>query len=257
MTNSNQQLTLSPAPAGSPAGLVRVTAPWSGEMLRGMRVASWRWRDQRDHWDHATHWSTGPQDRQERLYTEADMLEVLAGRDAAIAALVSLEAESVFEESGCEVESFLEAKNNALAVLKAARASKLGAPRVDDQPAPVVQAPQAPAPAPTKAARRGQSVGYEWDVEIVADGGSADHEDGEVLEHDHCGSYAEAKRKASEAPPEGCRFVIVLVRDDDNRRAWAYVEGGKLPETFTDGLGHEYRTVPKRFVDEVAKAEQA
>jgi hypothetical protein len=107
---------------------MRVDGDWSGEMLRGMRVAEWRWRDQNNHWDHATHWSTGPQDRQERVYTEADMLAVLASRDAAIAALVSLEAESVFEESGCEVESFLEAKNNALAVLKAARESKLGAP---------------------------------------------------------------------------------------------------------------------------------
>lgn len=253
MTNTNSKLEIRPAPAGSPAGLVRVVAPWSGEMLRGMRVATWRWRNPKDYWEYATHWSTGPQDSQKRLYTEADMLEVLASRDAAIGALVSLEAESVFEESGCEVESFLEAKNNALAVLKAARESKLGAPGVDDEPTPVVQAPQAPAPAPTKAARRGQSVGYEWDVEIVADGGTAEHEDGEVLEHDHCGSYAEAKRKASETPPEGCRFVIVLVRDDDKCRAWAYLEDGKLPETFTDGLGHEYRQVPQRFINEVAK----
>lgn len=253
MTNTDSKLETHPAPAGSPVGLVRVVAPWSGEMLRGMRVAEWRWRDQNNHWDHATHWSTGPQDRQERLYTEADMLAVLASRDAAFAALVSLEAESVFEESGCEVESFLEAKNNALAVLKAARESSLGAPDADDELPQVVQAPKAPAPATTKAARRGQSVGYEWDVEIVADGDTVEHEDGEVLEHDHCGSYAEAKRKAAETPPEGCRYVIVLVRDDDKCRAWAYLEDGKLPETFTDGLGHEYRQVPKRFVDEVAK----
>lgn len=110
MTNSDNKLQLCPAPAGSPAGLVRVVGPCSGEMLRGMRVATWRWREPKGHWDYASHWSTGPQDSQERLYSEADMLEVLASRDAAIAALASLEAESVFDESGCEVESFLEAK---------------------------------------------------------------------------------------------------------------------------------------------------
>ena len=152
------------------------------------------------------------------------------------------------------MQSFLEAKNNALAVLKAARESSLSAPDADDELPSAVQALQAPAPAPTKAARKGHSVGYEWDVEVVADGDTVEHEDGEVLEHDHCGSYAEAKRKASEMPPEGCRFVIALVRDDQDRRAWAYVEGGKLPETFTDGLGHEYKTVPKRFINEVIKA---
>lgn len=252
MVNTANKIETRPAPTGSPIGLVRVVAPWSGEMLRGMRVATWRWRDAKEHWDYASHWSTGPQDRQERLYSEADVLELLASRDAAIAALVSLEAESVFEQSGCEVESFLEAKNNALSVLKAARKSTLGAPSVGDEPPLGALAPEAPVPAP-KPARRGSSVAYEWDVEVVADGDSAEYEDGEVIEHDHCGSYAEAKRKAGETPPEGCRYLIVLVRDDDNRRAWAYLENGKLPETFTDALGHEYKQVPKRFVDEVAK----
>jgi hypothetical protein len=114
------RLTIAPAPAGSPAGLVRVTAPWSGEMLRGMRVAGWRWKDGRGYWDYATHWSTGPQDRQERIYTEADMLAVLASRDAAIAALKSLNAESALDYSGCETEDLLAAKEQAKVVLKAA-----------------------------------------------------------------------------------------------------------------------------------------
>jgi hypothetical protein len=112
-----ETLTLAPAPAGSPAGLVRVQAPWSGEMLRGMRVAAWRWKDGRGFWDYATHWSTGPQDRQERVYTEADMLAVLASRDAAIAALKALDAESALDCSGCETDYLLAAKNKAKVVL--------------------------------------------------------------------------------------------------------------------------------------------
>ncbi|WP_338924375.1 hypothetical protein V0M98_32705 (plasmid) [Pseudomonas silesiensis] len=117
---SLEKLTLAPAPAGSPAGLVRVQAPWSGEMLRGMRVAAWRWKDGRGYWDYATHWSTGPQDRQERVYTEADMLAVLASRDAAIAALEALNAESALDYSGCETDHLLAAKNQAKVVLKVA-----------------------------------------------------------------------------------------------------------------------------------------
>lgn len=115
-----ESLTLATAPAGSPAGLVRVQAPWSGEMLRGMRVAAWRWKDGRGFWDYATHWSTGPQDRQERVYTEADMLAVLASRDSAIAALKALEAESALDCSGCETDDLLVAKDQAKAVLKVA-----------------------------------------------------------------------------------------------------------------------------------------
>lgn len=132
MDKANNKLQLRPAPAGSPAGLVRVIGPWSGEMLRGMRVAAWRWRNARDHWEHATHWSTGPQERQERLYSEADVQELLASRDAALAALVDLEVESALEVSGVESEWLLEAKNNAANVLKVARESKLGVPRDSD-----------------------------------------------------------------------------------------------------------------------------
>ena len=194
------------------------------------------------------------QSSKQPTYSMTDVLELLASRDAAISALVGLEAENAFDESGCETQSLWEAKNRAHMVLIEARESKLGLNAAAAlTPKSTEQETKSPAPARTKAPRRGQSVGYEWDIEIIADGGSEEHEDGEVLEHDHCGTYAEAKRKAAETPPEGCRYVIVLVRDDQNRRAWAYLEGGKLPDTFTDGLGHEYRQVPKRFIDEVAK----
>jgi hypothetical protein len=123
-----ESLTLAPAPAGSPAGLVRVQAPWSGEMLRGMRVAAWRWKDGRGFWDYATHWSSGPQDRQERVYSEPDVLELLASRDAAFSILAELQALSIFDIDGCESEHFLAAKERALALLEVARASTLGVP---------------------------------------------------------------------------------------------------------------------------------
>jgi hypothetical protein len=125
---ADKRLILSPAPAGSPEGLVRVTAPWSGEMLRGMRVASWQWRDRNGHPAHATHWSTGPKESQERLYKESDMLAVLASRDAAFAILAALDGCSIFDVDGCETEDFLAAKQRAVALLEVARASVLGIP---------------------------------------------------------------------------------------------------------------------------------
>jgi hypothetical protein len=183
-------------------------------------------------------------------YSGADVLELLASRDAAISALVSLEAESVFDESGCESDSLLEAKNKAQMVLSEARESKLGL----NAAAALAPKVKAPAPAPKKfVAKKDPSVAYEWDVETRADGDTDKQEDGEVIDHDFCESFAEAKKKAAETPPEGCRFEIVLVCDDDVGRSWAELENGLLPERFCDALGRERKQVPKRFVDEVAK----
>ena len=95
------------------------------------------------------------------------------------------------------------------------------------------------------------AVIYEWDVETVADGDTADHEDGECIDHNHCISYMQAVLAARETPPAGCRFQIVLVRDDDSRRAWAYITLGKLPTHFTDADGNDYKPVPQRFHKEV------
>lgn len=93
------------------------------------------------------------------------------------------------------------------------------------------------------------TVFYEWDCEHVT---ADEYED--IQEHQHTETYAEAVRFAAE-PQEGCFTRVVLVRDDDDRRAWAYVEDGKLPEFFEDANGVEYRRVPKRFHAEVAKQE--
>lgn len=97
------------------------------------------------------------------------------------------------------------------------------------------------------------TVRYEWDVETVADGDSAENEDGEILDHNHCESYAEARRIADMEPEDGTRHVIVLVRDDDEGRSWAYLdEDGKLPEYFEDAYNQPVRKVAKKFHEEVA-----
>lgn len=99
------------------------------------------------------------------------------------------------------------------------------------------------------------TVVYEWDVEETADCDSAQYEQGEIIEHYHCGSYAEAVRYAVEQRKLGGRWEIVLVRDDDDRRAWAYIgEDGLLPEYFSDADGRDYRKVPKRFHEEFKAA---
>lgn len=99
------------------------------------------------------------------------------------------------------------------------------------------------------------AVRYEWDVETQAVGDSETNEHGDVLDHDFCGSYAEALRTLANDPAKpGERKVIVLVRDDDVCKAWAYMEDGSLPDYFSDAYDNEDARVPKRFHDEVARA---
>ena len=88
-------------------------------------------------------------------------------------------------------------------------------------------------------------VKYEWDVETV------EEESGDVLDHNHCDSFREAIAAARETPDDGCRFDVVLVRDDDDGRSWAYLDDGKLPTHFLDAYEHEVAKVPQRFVKEV------
>lgn len=99
------------------------------------------------------------------------------------------------------------------------------------------------------------AVRYKWDVEYVTTVASADNDAGEILDHDFCDSYAEAKMRAAlPAPDEGMHFEIVLVRDDDNMRSWAYMEDGKIPEHFRDAYDNDYAKVPQRFHKEVLAA---
>lgn len=98
------------------------------------------------------------------------------------------------------------------------------------------------------------TVKYEWDVELLTAFESDAHEQDEVIDHNFCETYAEAKTLASKNPGEGFKFEIVLVRDDDDRRSWAYLDNGKLPEFAEDAYGCNWGKIPKRFHSEVAKA---
>lgn len=52
---------------------------------------------------------------------------------------------------------------------------------------------------------------------------------------------------------EGMTSRIVLVRDDDKGRSWAYLEDGELPSHFEDAYGVKVAKVPGRFHEEVSK----
>lgn len=95
------------------------------------------------------------------------------------------------------------------------------------------------------------TVYYEWDVETIAVGETDKYEDGEVLDHHHCDTYAEAMEFAASEPDPGTRYVITLVRDDTDGRSWAYIEDGELPEFFEDAYYFPVAKVPQRFVKEL------
>jgi hypothetical protein len=101
------------------------------------------------------------------------------------------------------------------------------------------------------------TVRYEWDVETETIDDTHDHESGECIDHNHKLSYAEALAEASREAPKGCRYQIVLVRDNGKGRLWAYVDDGLLPAYFMDSLGNDTLEIPERFVEEVAKATKA
>lgn len=98
------------------------------------------------------------------------------------------------------------------------------------------------------------TVNYEWDVEEVTAIESAEHEEDEVIDHQFCKSFAEVKAILATTPRDGMKFVPVLVRDDDDCRAWAYMEDGQLPGSFEDAYGNPVAKVPKKFIAEVARA---
>jgi len=94
---------------------------------------------------------------------------------------------------------------------------------------------------------------YEWDCELHTEG---ELKDSEVLSHSYLTDYRRVKEFIDAAvPDEGCEFVAVLVRTDDDNKAWAYVQDGQLPKFFLDAYNSEYRKVPKKFHAEVARVE--
>lgn len=103
------------------------------------------------------------------------------------------------------------------------------------------------------------TIVYEWDVEEVVDGATEQHEDEEVIDHYHQSSYADCMKFMRDAPPEGHKWMVVLVVDElDNHtsvadRGWAYIENGLLPENAIDAEGRFFRKIPKRFHEEVLR----
>ena len=94
-------------------------------------------------------------------------------------------------------------------------------------------------------------VRYEWDIETRTKVGR----EWEVDSHDH-------RDRLRDFDPDDLRpilaaspgeRVLVLVRDDDEGRAWAYVDQGALDPYFYDAHGGIVRTVPKRFAAELAR----
>ena len=89
-------------------------------------------------------------------------------------------------------------------------------------------------------------VTYEWDIETVSN-------DGEVLDHHH------ADRLKDLPTPSTKNEVLVLIRDTETERLWAYVDESRmLPRYFSrpeaDGQYHETSVaVPKRFHREIAR----
>jgi hypothetical protein len=106
------------------------------------------------------------------------------------------------------------------------------------------------------------TVHYEWDLETVAHGDQEQYEDGEVLEHYHAKTFAEVLAWRKDNPPLlGTRYEIVLVRDDNLQRTWAYTSRKErhnrpdqytLPLHFEDANGVEATKVPARFRNEIS-----
>lgn len=78
---------------------------------------------------------------------------------------------------------------------------------------------------------------YEWDIETT------DGDDN--VEHHHCDTIPARPMRDGER--------LVLVRDDDNGRSWAYVENGAL-DSFRDSAGEFVCDVPVRYRREFAKS---
>ena len=82
------------------------------------------------------------------------------------------------------------------------------------------------------------TVQYEWDIETVEAG-----TDPEVLDHYHHDKLAQTADTLGKWHPDAAhQILIVLVRDDDYGRQWAYIEAGRMPDQFDEGTA-----VPRRF----------
>lgn len=87
---------------------------------------------------------------------------------------------------------------------------------------------------------------YEWDVEVV-------DPNGDIEDHLHQTSFADCVKVAAEETQPGYTRSIVLVRDDDKGRSWAYLEDGALPEELLDAYDRPAAKTPQRFRKEVER----
>ena len=90
---------------------------------------------------------------------------------------------------------------------------------------------------------------YEWDVE-------ENNDDGDIVDHNHFETYQEACEFYNDilmSKSADQSFSIVLVKDTDSYRAWAYMVDDKLPTYFTDAQCCDAGKVPQRFHQEVSK----
>lgn len=100
------------------------------------------------------------------------------------------------------------------------------------------------------------TVTYQWSVECqvtYTDGVS------EVLSRQDCDSFAEAVAASKDAPKPhqdgSTKNVVLLVRDDENSRTWAFLgDDGSLDDFFTDALGKRAEPVPQRFHQEASSS---
>ena len=91
---------------------------------------------------------------------------------------------------------------------------------------------------------------YEWDVEWV-------DENGDIEEHMHQSSFSDCLKEA-DSPEEGMTKRIVLVRDSDKGRSWAYLRNdGTLPHHFLDASDKPVARIPIRFSKEVSLLEES
>jgi len=90
------------------------------------------------------------------------------------------------------------------------------------------------------------TVFYEWDIE------SYDEPDGDIMDHQHADHLSDLPLPSTHLEK------LVLVRNADEGRLWAYAENGMLPSHFSrpEADGKYYETnvkVPKRFHREIAR----
>ena len=89
------------------------------------------------------------------------------------------------------------------------------------------------------------TVYYEWDAEGV------DRSTGDITAHHHTETALEMVEMFKSHPDD---TDMVLVRDDDNGRSWAYVKDGKLPTHFENSYQVPGAKVPIKHQREFDRA---